>query len=116
MTHLEEAKTARDTLTSKLGDVVRQLAFSGIAVVWILKTEPTKTGLQFDHAFYHPLKWFVICLALDLAQYLWAGMAWDGIVAFWTFSEQIPIQCRKRSVWLAWLLAAFYMRKLSSSL
>lgn len=82
----------------------RQLAFAGIAVVWILATEH---GIVEQPELRFPLLAFVFALAFDLLQYyvaalLWGGFArykerrgelefsgapdwinWPGVVAFW---------------------------------
>jgi hypothetical protein len=54
------------------------LDFAGIAVIWILKTEPVKFGIAFDKFLYYPLGAFVLSLACDLMQYLWASAVWDN--------------------------------------
>jgi hypothetical protein len=75
---LADVKTARDGFTKQLSDGVRQLAFAGIAVIWILKTEPVKSGIQFDKFLYYPLGAFVLTLAFDLLHYLGASLVWDN--------------------------------------
>jgi hypothetical protein len=81
---LDVAKKARDEVTKQLGDIVRQLAFAGIAVVWIIKSEPVKSGIEFEPALYWPLFWLVVTLTLDLAYYLWASVVWDNISMIWS--------------------------------
>jgi hypothetical protein len=75
---LAEVKSARDGFTKQLSDGVRQLAFAGIAVIWVLKTEPLKSGIAFDKFLYYPLGMFVLSLGCDLMHYLWASAVWDN--------------------------------------
>lgn len=62
--------------TSKTSDIARQLAFAGIALIWIFKTEaPDKTVLL--HPFLHNAGFFIVLgLVLDIAQYLAGSIIW----------------------------------------
>src|SRR5438045_131950 len=84
MSDLDEAKSARNDVTNTLGDVVRQLAFAGIAVLWILRSEPGKTGLNFTNEFFLPLLFFSFSLSSDLLQYVWSSAVWDTVVMVWS--------------------------------
>ncbi|MDP8217159.1 MAG: hypothetical protein P9M03_00325 [Candidatus Theseobacter exili] len=64
-------------LSGKASDVARQLAFAGIALVWIFKQEargipeiPTNLIL--------PSALLASALAFDLLQYIWASAIWGG--------------------------------------
>ena len=59
--------------TGKASDVGRQLAFAGLAVVWILREATDK---PLGEALVEPLLWFVACLLLDLLQYVWCSFVW----------------------------------------
>jgi|ERR1051326_1704543 hypothetical protein len=68
--HLEDCYE----LSKRTSEISRQLAFAGIAVVWIFKnpdTEPTiiKDGLIL------PLFLWVICLGIDLLQHFFGSLA-----------------------------------------
>ena len=84
MSDLDDAKSARNDCTKALGDVVRQLAFAGIAIVWILRSEPLKTGLTFTSEFFWPLLFFSLSLSFDLLQYIWSSALWDTVVMIWS--------------------------------
>lgn len=64
--------------TQKLGDITRQLSFSGIAVVWIFsgyKNENT----QIPKLLLYALLAFIVTLFFDLLHYYY-GAARDGII------------------------------------
>jgi hypothetical protein len=74
---LEEAKTAFYEATATLSDNTRKLLFAGIAVVWMFKTgEKSAAGIGFSPVLLWPLGAFVFGLILDIAQYLYKGIAW----------------------------------------
>jgi len=64
-------------LSGKASDVCRQLAFAGIALIWIFKED--KGGpLAVPDALLLPAALFVIALALDLVQYVYGSLAWGA--------------------------------------
>jgi hypothetical protein len=71
---LKEARDSYGYSSGKLSDVVRQLSFAGIAVVWMFKTGTG--GIPFDARLVWPLKFLVSSLALDLLHYAYAALAW----------------------------------------
>lgn len=72
---LKDARSAYDYLSGKLSEVVRQLSFAGIAVIWMFKSG--SGGIQFDDRLLWPLRFFVVVLALDLLHYAYASAAWS---------------------------------------
>jgi len=69
---LEEARKLTDLFTAKASDLTSQLAFAGIAVVWIFKT-----GTSLPPTLRWPLWLFVLCLFFHYLQYILAGFLWD---------------------------------------
>lgn len=61
--------------SSKASDVSRQLAFAGIAVVWIYKN-PDSSPTIVKPELVLPLLLWVISLGLDLIQYFFASLSW----------------------------------------
>lgn len=57
--------------SSFLSNVNRNLAFAGIAIIWIFKV-----GLKIPNECKWPLLLFVIVLSLDLLQYIYSTFAW----------------------------------------
>lgn len=64
-----------DTYTSKASEVNRQLAFAGIAIVWLFKN-PEGDKYLFTHELIIPLFYLIISLSLDLFQYLLGSIIW----------------------------------------
>lgn len=60
--------------SGKLSDIVRQLAFAGIAVVWVFKADKLNT---IPPELIRPTLLIVVALALDLMQYFYASIAWS---------------------------------------
>lgn len=61
--------------TGKVSDIVRQLAFAGIAVIWVFKQD-SKPLPKIPDAMLLPLALLVLALAADLLQYSIAALIW----------------------------------------
>jgi len=69
----------RDTyyeFTGKVSDISRQLAFAGIAIIWIFKKETPGTGLTVPRELLIPGVLIVVALIFDLLQYCIATVTW----------------------------------------
>lgn len=64
-----------DTYTAKASEVNRQLAFAGIAIIWLFKN-PEGNKYLFTHELITPLFFLIISLSLDLFQYLLGSIIW----------------------------------------
>jgi len=64
--------------SGKVSELCRNLAFAGIAIIWIFKTD--KTGITIDKELILPLIVFVATLTFDLFQYLWGTIIWGCFV------------------------------------
>lgn len=73
---LEEARKHYDYFTSKTSELTGQLAFAGIAVVWLFK--PDKGSLDFGLT--AALWLFVFCLIFHYLHYLIAGKRWGEFI------------------------------------
>ncbi|MFC6095468.1 hypothetical protein ACFPVY_02330 [Flavobacterium qiangtangense] len=71
---IEDYKKAKDNLTKLTSDLARQLAFAGIAVIWLFKLENNK-GHIFPEELVRPLEFLVLGLIFDLLQYLFLAGA-----------------------------------------
>ncbi len=74
---LEDVRKAYDYFSGKCSDLVRQLAFAGIALVWVFKTELSGhvvIPIQFRNA----ALLIAISLALDFLQYVIASLIWGS--------------------------------------
>ena len=75
---LKDARDAYYQYSGKLSDIVRQLSFAGIAVIWIFRASPENGGIVFQAVLIWPLLFLVVALALDLLHYLYASIAWSS--------------------------------------
>ena len=55
------------TFSGKASQLTRQLAFAGIAVVWIFNTTTIKNQIKLDYELIEILKQLIICLLFDFA-------------------------------------------------
>ncbi len=69
----KEIKDTYYEASGKASDIARQLCLSGVAIVWLFKTEKVSV---FTGYFYYALVCFVIALFLDFVQYLYKTLAW----------------------------------------
>jgi hypothetical protein len=74
---LKDARDAYYTYSGKLSDIVRQLSFAGIAVIWIFRASSENGGIVFQAVLIWPLLFLVVALALDLLHYLYGSIAWS---------------------------------------
>lgn len=73
MKTLAEIDKAKNEATGRASDVARQLAFAGLAVVWILREA---SGNPIGPTLVAPLLLLVAALTLDLLQYVWCSFIW----------------------------------------
>jgi hypothetical protein len=72
--NITDLKSAKDAYTGRASDVVRQFAFAGIAVIWLLKT--TNTSAPIPRDLIPILALFGLALACDLLQYAVSSVIW----------------------------------------
>ncbi len=72
---LKDSRENYYTHSGKASDIVRQLGFAGIALIWIFKTEQGGR-FQIPTELFLPATLVVIGLSLDLLQYVAATAAW----------------------------------------
>jgi hypothetical protein len=69
----------RDTYyeaTDKVSELVRQLAFAGIAVIWIFRVGSDSGGIKYSDQLLLPLGLLVLSLAADFSQYFYKSLVW----------------------------------------
>jgi hypothetical protein len=74
---LKEARESYYELSAKLSELIRQLSFAGIAVIWMFRVGSDTGGIAFDRCLIRPLLLFVCALVLDLFHYLYGSIAWS---------------------------------------
>lgn len=72
---LSEFKEDYYFFTGKLSDINRQIAFAGIALIWVFK-KGENTDFQIDSALILPAILIVCALAVDMFQYIYQSIVW----------------------------------------
>jgi hypothetical protein len=72
----EEVREEYYINTEKTSELVRQLAFAGIGIVWIFFLGE-KPSLSSQPYMMTPLLTLALCLLFDISQYLYASVAWE---------------------------------------
>lgn len=73
---LKDLRDASDTFSGKLSELVRQLSFAGIAVIWIFRIGHESGGIAYSNELLYPLGCFVLSLCFDFFHYLYGYSAW----------------------------------------
>jgi len=73
---LKGYKEASEYYSSKASDIVRNLNFAGIAIIWIFKLD-VLNKIELPAFLYFPLLLFVLALITDLSQYVYGYYLWD---------------------------------------
>jgi hypothetical protein len=75
---LSKLREDRDYFTQKLGDIVRQLDFAGIGIIWVFRTGgPGTGGIHYGRELILPMLFLAASLAFDLLHYGYASLVWD---------------------------------------
>jgi hypothetical protein len=78
-------ETLKKDASSQASSVARQLAFAGLAVIWILKPGGESTGISALATVPYLLRSFIaliLALAFDFMQYAWLAVGWWVAVQF----------------------------------
>ena len=73
---LDEARKLNDLFTGKASELTSQLAFAGIAVIWLFRVGGDHST-SIPSSLLWPLGLFVLSLLLHYLQYVVAGFLWD---------------------------------------
>ena len=109
---LSDARDGYYVHSGKASDIARQLAFAGIAIIWIFKKDVN--GMPtIGSSFIPATKWFIVTLGADLLQYVCAATAW-GLFARWK-ERQPGVDAETEfdaPSWLNWPGNAFFVTKI----
>jgi len=72
---LSEYKQDYYTFTGKLSDINRQIAFAGIALIWIFKRNDVE-NVVICHQLVLPAILLAIALGADISQYIYQSITW----------------------------------------
>jgi hypothetical protein len=77
---LSKLRDDRDYFTGKLSEIIRQLDFAGLAVIWIFRTGGKDSGgISYSDWLIWPMLFLVVSLALDLLHYVYSSAVWDWV-------------------------------------
>ena len=113
---LEDCRKHYYEYSGKASDILRQLAFAGIALIWIFRV--TVHGqAQIPEALSVPAVLFACGLAFDLLQYLFATVMWGGFGRYKELKNKTPRdQEFKAPRWINWPGNTFFFLKTISVL
>jgi hypothetical protein len=81
---IEKIRSDFEQTSDTLSQLVRQLAFARIAVIWILRVGEKTGNIPYSDVLFTPLRMFVIGLILDVSQYaLKTFILWAANTYFW---------------------------------
>lgn len=73
---ISEARGFYVEFSGKLSELVRNLCFAGIAIVWIFANTETAGNISIPNELIWPLIFLVFSLISDLCQYLFSTIMW----------------------------------------
>ena len=75
-TKLSEYKEDYYSFSGKLSDINRQIAFAGIALIWIFK-QTINNEIVLDPALVSPARLIIIALGIDIFHYIYQTITWS---------------------------------------
>jgi len=97
--------------SGKLGDINRQLCFSGIAIIWIIKNNGAEHSNRLDNLLIMPLLLFTISLSIDLIQYLLQSILYSQFARHFEKQNIQDDQEVKIPRWINWpAITMFYAK------
>jgi hypothetical protein len=79
---LADARSAYETLSGKVSDIVRQLALAGVGLIWLFRIGAEKNP-ELDQNLLRAALFIFLALLLDFLQYLVGTITW-----FWYFRSK----------------------------
>jgi hypothetical protein len=80
-----------DIISGKSSDLVRQLAYAGVGVVWVFAVSKGPSTV-IPAPLHAALFFIIICLICDLAQYVYASVAWYLFCRYHEEKLRIPAE------------------------
>ncbi len=75
---LKDVQNTHDTYSGTASQIARQLAFAGLAVIWVFKTD-SGVGFTVNDSLLVAGFYIIISLTLDFLQYVYGSIAWHGL-------------------------------------
>lgn len=76
--NLIDVQKTVDTYSSAASKITRQLAFSGLAIIWVFKTDGGQGYAVADGLFTAGFL-IILSLTMDFAQYVYGSIAWHSL-------------------------------------
>ena len=113
MNKLSDYKTAFEDFSGRASGAARQLAFAGIALLWVFRIE-SADGISLSLPLWWAAGILIAALGFDLLQYVYGAVCW-GI--FFCFHEKRLKGNRKNPaldapVWLNYVTNTFFLSKI----
>jgi hypothetical protein len=109
---LEDYRETFYSFSGKASDLNRQLAFAGIALIWLFKKDSIG-GLSIPHELLLPAIFIVLSLAFDMGHYIVASVIWR---LYYRSKEKLGIdedrELKQHSVHLEWPIYFFFCAKI----
>jgi len=74
--NLQEAREIYGKRTSKLSEVVRQLNFAGIGIIWVFRVGEKSGGIPYSQFLLWPLGLLIVSATCDILHYAYGSAAW----------------------------------------
>jgi hypothetical protein len=107
---LGDARSAYETLSGKVSDIVRQLSLAGIAMIWLFRLGSDKAPV-IDQSLLRAALFIILALFFDLVQYLVGTVTWFLYFRYKEkhgASEKDEFLAPEKLTWPTWTL--FYLK------
>jgi hypothetical protein len=110
--NLADVRRAKDEYTAKASDMARQLAFAGIAVIWLLKSGTTVDTIP--GSVIPALGFFALTLACDVLHYSASSVVWIRYLKLLEKKNTAEKAQFNPPHWINWPGYTFFVAKLSA--
>lgn len=111
--NLSDAREKYEYFSGKASEIVRQLGFAGIAIVWIFKVD-LRNGPAMPLSLMLAAMLLVLGLTFDLLHYLYGAIAWG---VFHRIKERSEVSEDREFLaphWINWPTIAFFYAKIAT--
>src|SRR5690242_14945835 len=80
---ISEVRGHYQDASRKVSELVQQLNFAGIAVIWLLRVGTNNAGVKYSDLLLLPLALFVLSLTCHLLQYAYQSLVWGFLNTYY---------------------------------
>lgn len=110
---LKDCRDNHDTFSSRTSEIVRSLAFAGIALIWVFKNEFDKSNIL-PTMMFKPAVLIIFVLLFDLLHYVWGTLAWGAFHRIKEWKSVPETDDFKAPRWINWPTNFFFWLKIIS--